>query len=385
MKYLIHSCFCFFLFVTPGFAQSLDDAKALYEEGKYAESLPVFERIIQSSPKNVSYNQWYGTCLLETGAIEKARPYLEYASERKMTEAFRSLGKLYYLSYNFEESAASYRRYKEALMKAKKLPEAEAVDFFIHRSEKASRMLSRCENIQIIDSIVADKRTFSDTYLLSSESGSLQMQNNEIVYLNPLQSKRFYAQQENDGSRRLYSEVKLQDTWSDKREIKLWDDSIPQNNYPFVLQDGMTVYFASEGEHSIGGYDLFVTRYNMNNDTYLTPNQLGMPFNSTANDYMLAIDEINNLGYFATDRFQPENKVIIYTFIPNEEMIPINANDNEELIGRAKIVSIKDTWAAGNDYQLQIAQARKNIMEERNKASRDFCFVINDHTIYYSL
>lgn len=42
-----------------------------------------------------------------------------------------------------------------------------------------------------------------------------------------------------------------------------------------------------------------------------------MPFNSPANDYMYAIDEFNNIGWFASDRYQPDNKVCIYVFVPN--------------------------------------------------------------------
>lgn len=94
------------------------------------------------------------------------------------------------------------------------------------------------------------------------------------------------------------------------------NDSI-NANYPYVLTDGATIYYAADGENSIGGYDIFVTRYNTNTNTYLTPENVGMPFNSPYNDYMFAIDEFNNLGWFASDRYQPEGKVCIYVFIPN--------------------------------------------------------------------
>lgn len=62
----------------------------------------------------------------------------------------------------------------------------------------------------------------------------------------------------------------------------------------------------------------FVTRYNTNTDTYLVPENVGMPFNSPYNDYMYVIDEYNNLGWFASDRYQPEDKVCIYVFVPND-------------------------------------------------------------------
>lgn len=31
---------------------------------------------------------------------------------------------------------------------------------------------------------------------------------------------------------------------------------------------------------------------------------------------MYVIDEFNNLGWFASDRYQPEGKVCVYVFIP---------------------------------------------------------------------
>jgi len=49
---------------------------------------------------------------------------------------------------------------------------------------------------------------------------------------------------------------------------------------PFVMSDGLTLYFASTDHQSFGGYDLYVTRYNLATDSYLVPNQLNMPFNS---------------------------------------------------------------------------------------------------------
>lgn len=88
-------------------------------------------------------------------------------------------------------------------------------------------------------------------------------------------------------------------------------------NYPFMMPDGTTFYFAATGEESIGGYDIFVTRFDSESGSFLKAENIGMPFNSTANDYMYAIDEFNDIGWFATDRSQPEGKVCIYIFIPS--------------------------------------------------------------------
>ncbi len=154
-------------------------------------------------------------------------------------------------------------------------------------------------------------------------------------------------------------------------------------NYPFVLTDGSTIYFAGEDENGLGGYDIYVTRYNLNNDSYLTPELLNMPFNSTANDYLYVFDEEKGVGWFATDRFQPEGKVCVYTFIPNEEVTLLESDDEIYKENRAKIASIKSTWKPGKNYSTLIANARKETIVATKKVS-DFTFVINDSYTYNS-
>jgi hypothetical protein len=113
-----------------------------------------------------------------------------------------------------------------------------------------------------------------------------------------------------------------------------------------------------------------------------------MPFNSPANDYLYVIDEFNNLGYFVSDRNQPEDSVCLYTFIPNEKrsIYDIDAIGEEKLRDLAKINSIKDTWinpAAVKEAQKRLADTRN--AKEGEKLKHDFVFVLNDLHTYYTL
>ena len=156
-------------------------------------------------------------------------------------------------------------------------------------------------------------------------------------------------------------------------------------NYPFVLSDGVTVYYASDGE-GLGGYDIFVTRYNTNTDTYLVPDNVGMPFNSPYNDYMYVIDEYNNLGWFASDRFQPEGKVCIYVFIPNTSKQTYNyeAMEQQQIIRLAQIHSLKETWKDKQAVTEALQRLEAAISHKpKERRAMDFEFVIDDHTTYY--
>ena len=157
------------------------------------------------------------------------------------------------------------------------------------------------------------------------------------------------------------------------------------DGYPFVLSDGVTIYYASKGNGSLGGYDLFVTRYNINSDTYLTPEQLGMPYNSPFNDYMMVIDEAKQLGWFVSDRYQPEGKVCVYLFIPNDNRERVDSEDIELKRARASIASIKDSWKPGSNYEELIHLAHTEIPYGRIEIKKDFTFPIHNDIVYYTL
>lgn len=372
-------------------AQSLDQAKKLYNEGKYAEAKPAFEKLVKTSPSNSSYNHWYGVCCFETGDLDNAEKYLSVAVKRKVQEAYRYMAELYFLKYKFNEAVEMYDEYIALLTKKKQ--DTQAWEEKKKLAETAARMLSKTENIQIIDSMVVDKNDFLSVYHMSNESGSLQpfaefFQNNQpvnsVVYMNEKGDKIYYSHETEDAHYCLFTQSKLMDKWGDEKQLPMNVNSNNNDNYPFVLTDGVTMYYASEGNGSLGGYDIFVTRYNTGSDTYLAPEQLGMPFNSPYNDYMYVLDESKGLGWFATDRFQPEGKVAIYLFIPNETRLNVETDDDEVKRSRAMISSISDSWTPGADYS-ELVKLAKTKDTSGQEIKKDFNFVITDNIVYFTI
>ena len=101
-------------------AQSLDQAKKLYNEGQYAEAKPAFEKLVKQAPSNSSYNLWYGVCCYETGDITGAEKYLKVAVKRKVQDAYRYLADVYYQTYRFDEAAEMLEDYIDLLTKHSK-------------------------------------------------------------------------------------------------------------------------------------------------------------------------------------------------------------------------------------------------------------------------
>ena len=372
-------------------AQSLAEAKKLYEEGKYAEAKPAFERLVKQAPNNSSYNQWYGVCCYETGDLAGAEKHLAKAVKRKVQESYRYMAEVYYQTYRFDQAVEMLEEYIAILNKKKKDPQA--FEARLEEAENAQRMVEKAEDVQIIDSLVVDKADFLSAYTLSEESGTLATYQDffqtpdtvrSTVYENQKGDKIYYAKPAEDGHYYLFTQSLLMDKWGDEKRLPMNVNSEDNDNYPFVLSDGITIYYASEGNGSIGGYDLFVTRYNMNTDTYLAPEQLGMPFNSPYNDYMMIYDEVKGLGWFVSDRFQPEGQACVYLFIPNPEHNRVETEDIEVKRARASIRSIRDSWEEGANYAELIQLAHQEIPYGKPKIEKDFEFVIQNNKVYYT-
>ena len=373
-------------------AQSLDQAKKLYNDGQYAEAKPVFEKLVTRAPSNSFYNLWYGVCCYETNDLELAEKYLSLAVKRRVIDAYRYLGEVYYRTYRFDKAVDMYEEYIE-LMTKKKRP-VDDVEPRLDLAENARRMVDKVEDIQIIDSLVVDKNEFLSAYTLSEESGSLDsfvdfFQTTDLihssVYMNQKGDMVYYAHPNAEDRYSLYSQSRLLDKWGDEKQLPMNDDGKGDDNYPYVLSDGVTMYYASTGNGSLGGYDIFLTRYNSATDTYLAPEQLGMPFNSPFNDYMLVIDEVKGLGWFVSDRFQPEDKVCVYLFIPNDGHVRIESDDDGLKRSRAMIQDIKKSWKEGENYASLIELSHKVIPYGKQEVKKDFEFVVNNDVVYYTL
>lgn len=370
------------------YAQSLTQAKQWFEEGKFAEAKPVFQKLVKQAPSNANYNFWYGACCYETGELQESQPYLEKSAARKVINAYLYLGKLYYAMYRFDEATENIEEHIQWLEKKKR--DTSAAEKELDRCRQAARMLRGTENVAVIDSFVVDKNNFLSVYKLSKESGNISLteDGSGTSFTNELGDKMIFTQASEDGETSLYSRFKLIDKWEDAKPLSGLDESGHNQNYPFMASDGITLYFGAEGDESMGGYDIFVTRYDSDDNTYLRPDNIGMPFNSPYNDYMYALDDLNNLGWFASDRYQPEGKVCIYVFVPNstKQVYDYETTDQQTIIDAATLKEIKKTWSDPDKVRIarqHLAQVLYSGNTEKKKG--DFRFVVDDNAVYHTL
>lgn len=283
-------------------------------------------------------------------------------------------GREAFLNYDFSKASNLYSQ-------AKKKAQSDDTDFsskyntFTHQLSSARNFLGRVEKVVVIDSITVPRHEFFKAYRLPVSAGFLgdatalpySVDDVDYVFTNEAEDYKLWSQPDSIGRLQLVESSLLTDgKWSEATPL---DDELAEDSdaiFPFMMADGVTLYYADNGENSIGGYDIMIAKRDAADGTFLQPSNLGFPYNSPFDDYLLAIDEYNGVGWWATDRNQLEDELTIYVFTVSD----IRQNypsDQENIIGFARIDDYIATQPEDADYDELLAAIREIDPTERTK------------------
>lgn len=348
-----------------------------------------------------------GMTAFSAGAVtlEEARA----AATKGNAAAQLELARVAFKNYRFNEALDALDRYQSKLAKGAE-PSAESADLR-RRSELGVSMLDRVENIQIIDSLEVDAVDFFKAFNLSAPSGSVvdaEIAESVIpdswrrehpdatvsspVYVTESGERMIMSTEGGDNatSTTMWEIDRLADgTWDSPRAIfdyaTIFDSPGGGESVysPFLMSDGVTLYFGAEGDASLGGLDIFISRCD-EDGVYLQPQNLGMPYNSPSDDYLLAIDELTGIGWWATDRAGKPGRVTIYLFVPSDLRVNYSP-DTENLIGLASLsAGISATQAEGADYSELLSRLPRS-QDVMSGDDNLFVFPLAGKAVYTSL
>lgn len=379
-------------------ADSLEDARVLVSEGDFWNARQKLDEAAKRNPKIASgalYNYLLGVCEFEDGEYGKARKLLEGAKAKGSGEAAMYLGRLAFLDYDFPRARdfySDYKRYREKLRQ----PAGETIGELEAQLSSAEKALERVELITVIDSLAVPVDNFFKSYRLPHSAGRL-LKPEEIplkdhrsgaivAFVNEGEDYMIWGEPDSVGNVRLVESQRLTDgSWT---EPEATPDFLNKNgcaDFPFMMPDGVTLYYASDGNDSMGGYDIFVVSRDPQTGEFLQPQNLGMPVNSPYDDYMLAIDEENGIGWWATDRNLLGDKITIYIFKVNDVRRNCNSDD-ERIFQLARLNNYRLTW--GDTSEEEIDELRKTIESidpEKVRKKADFYIPKGNGEYYKSL
>lgn len=375
------------LAATPAAAMTPEEAREAYAAGDYSEAVATLRAIADKEPRNAAANTMAGVALMRTGNLQAAKKYLAKGSN----DAKVAMAEVCFLEYDFDGADEWLDKYATAQKRARK-PESDEAERLRSRIETGRAMLDRVEKIVIIDSIAVPRDDFFKAYRLASsagrfaDAGSLpqgtEAAEPTTVYITEgANSMIWAAPDENENFVLMQSSMLADGSWEQPQPLGNQLGEGGDANFPFLMSDGVTLYFANDGENSLGGYDIFISRNN--GEKYLQPQNIGMPYNSPFDDYLLAIDEDTGIGWWATDRNQLGDSVTIYRFIPQELRInyPVDAENLPQL---ARVRSYRSTWADGEDYS-ELNRRVDALRPARAARKVDFRFALPDGSVRTSI
>lgn len=377
-------------------AASIDEAKNLYNSGLYQQALAQLNELIKKQPKDVAVNYYLGATLSELGERSRAKSYLETAAAKGSNEAYEQLAANALHDYDTDSADDYLDDLNTRLAKAKKKTQpSKFAKELQRRSIAIKNMLDRVEKIVIVDSIDVDANSFFKAYKLSAEAGRVCDISDLPAKVNgsdqstafvPAGGREMFWSARDSAKVLTLMHAGVLDDGTVEAPSRLSENIAPGVDaaFPFMMADGQTLYYAAKGDGSIGGYDIFMTRRD-DDGTYLDGSNLGMPYNSPYNDYLLAIDETTGLGWWATDRSAAPGHVTIFVFIPNETRVNYDP-DTENLGDLALVRSISATQPDGFDKAAALSPLN-NLTEgsASTAGDREFTLSMGNGKVYTRL
>lgn len=224
------------------------------------------------------------------------------------------------------------------------------LNLYRERIERAERMLPKAEQLPLLYKVSGYWRTINEQfqqYYRDVNAAKLEF--------NPHNGRKYWSCNQLRGGNELsFGYCTIYDT--DKGDIRLVEPDFKDEDssklleainradsdedFPFVLSDGVRLIFGSNRPEGLGGYDLYMSRYSIERGVFLEPSLLPMPYNSPANDYLLVCDEDLGRTFLVSDRDSKEGEVTLFVFEGLPDFVtakksPEASEQGEELITQA--------------------------------------------------
>jgi hypothetical protein len=354
-----------------------------FNSKQYPGAIVEFRKLLERYPKDALYQYYVGATLIEMNiAPAEAIENLKSAtSNENMHLSWYYLYKIYYRQFRFDAAKSSLDEFEKiATRHEKKMFEISKEE---ERLTNASVFLKKALRTSVIDI----KSTSSDSaYIYLSNTTHYKT---EIFSINKLKDSikaivrpnvglneyRYFAANTNLGLKgKDIFRVKMLDSskWSVPENLGPTINTSGDEDFPYFDEKSGTLYFASTGHGSIGGFDIFKSTFDSVKKEWLKPQQLPFPINSPWNDYLYVTDSSGT--YFISDRESNYGNIKIYHIEgTNESPEIVNLKPEEKLQEYFLKASQKPALKKHTDFEQQIdlqnqVTADTNLLELISKA-----------------
>lgn len=419
LKFSRYSLLCCMLLLNIFVGYGADQARAdsLFVAKDYKQALMQYDTLLVS--KSSSYLLYHkALCLYQLGQDKAAMPLFITLVNDDAYNVYDYIAYISFNNYEFNRAQKNMAVYVNKLNRADRrkvktyrprmrqnLFSSEALkadDLKVQFSKLCEGMIEKLRTVDHLSLRAVyrlPKASFLRAYTLSRDLGQLYLcrdwfkddrSQDMTCYVSGRSDKMIFAQKDSTNQIDLMLAYSYLAGWSEAKSISPSINTPYNENYPYACSDGVTFYFASDRPGGLGGYDIYISSYNVGLNAYLKPSNMGMPYNSPYNDYLMVVDELQNVAWFVSDRASGLDSVTVYKYALSEGP-KLDCSVSPELISKALLTTIDSTLLVelpqGNVTGSMVAGHQITGAAPQDSASTadTFHLIISDQVIYTRL
>lgn len=176
------------------------------------------------------------------------------------------------------------------------------------------------------------------------------------MYLPMDADELYYSAVDEDGIRNLYHTTWRDSLWSVPALLGEKLTSERDEIFPFLSADGRSLYFASEGLYGMGGFDLYVSRWNSERHEWDMPVNMGFPFSSPYDDFLLVNTPDGRYTMFASNRECGADSVYIYVLEYDSMPVRKALHGSDEVRTLSRLLPVDDPARMDNGAAARVPE-----------------------------
>ena len=270
---------------------------------------------------------------------------------RAQTDSLLQEGSLLHRQYRFEEALERFVRAGETTRDADTLAQLAK---HAENSQNALNMTDFCADPVVVARERFSRRDFFLFYPLRNQSwrsgpNALDPSASDFPNYAPKGERTvFFSAPDAAGVRNLYVTRDRDSLWSAPALMGENLLSVGNEVFPMLSADGKTVTFSSDGFHGMGGYDLYRSVWDEEARTWSEPVNLGFPFSSPGDDFLLADTADGRYTLFASNRDCAADSVYIYVLERQDNLLRTPVRDPEALARLCALSPLSDPTRMDN-------------------------------------
>ena len=314
------------------------EANVFFEEGNYVQAYAQYSQLVSLYGSNPMYAFRFGAAgIYATTDRDKCIFFMKDGIRRGYSEpeTHYYLARAYHLSYNFKEALSEYEKF-EAVADKKQFSKSDCKAQKLS-AESGLNLMNSIKDVQVLEKTEAEKSSFYRYMNIDPSIGKIISTPRELLSKLDLKSKEekvfflpnngkkiFFSSKGRDGAngKEIYMTSRVNGSFTTPVKLKSSVNTEFDEDFAFMHPNGSTLYFASKGHGSMGGYDIFRCEWDATINDFGPAINLDFAINTPDDDLFFITDSLNTTAYFASSRLTSPDKLYVYRVFVNG--IPMN-------------------------------------------------------------